>query len=245
MSTASGVKRLYKSRTERMIDGVCGGVAAYFNLDPTLVRIAWVLLTLMGGSGILLYIVAMIVMPKEPFVFPHAGGAAPQADEATSQGSGSTNSSKKNSMFWGVLLIVVGAVLFLSNLDIPLWHGWWWVDKGLVLSILLILVGVAFMWGGRNSMTSAAEQQEGTETASEGPEPQTEENNLRAKRLYRSYADKKLFGVCGGLGEYFNVDSTIVRLLFVIATVASSGLGLVAYVICAIVFPRQLPVYKT
>ena len=67
MSTSNDVKRLCKSRTNRMIDGVCGGVAEYFGLDPTLVRIAWVLLTLLGGSGILLYIVGMIIMPTSPF----------------------------------------------------------------------------------------------------------------------------------------------------------------------------------
>ena len=73
MVNTEGIKKLYKSRTERMIDGVCGGVAKYFNLDPTLVRIAWVLLTFLGGSGILLYIVAMIVMPKEPYIIPEYG----------------------------------------------------------------------------------------------------------------------------------------------------------------------------
>lgn len=243
MSTTSEVKRLYKSRTERMIDGVCGGVAKYFNLDPTLVRIAWVVLTLMGGSGILLYIVAMIVMPKEPFVFPQAGQAEPGVDSASNDTTRSAN-AKKNSMFWGILLIVVGGVLFLNNLDIPLWHGWWWVDKGLVLSVLLILVGVAFMWGGRNSMTNAATP-EGTLYAAKEPaaEPAQGNTNDRPKRIYRSFTDKKLFGVCGGLGEYFDIDSTIVRLLFVVAAIASSGLALVAYIICAIIFPRQLPAY--
>ncbi len=48
-----------------MIDGVCGGIAAYFSVDPTLIRIVWVLLALFGGSGVILYIAAMILMPKE------------------------------------------------------------------------------------------------------------------------------------------------------------------------------------
>ena len=53
MTHSPDIKRLYKSRTDRMIDGVCGGIAEYFGLDSTLVRIAWVLLTLLGGTGIL------------------------------------------------------------------------------------------------------------------------------------------------------------------------------------------------
>lgn len=59
-------KRLYKSNKNKMIDGVCGGVAEYFNLDPTLVRLGWILFCALGGSGILAYIVAAIVIPRNP-----------------------------------------------------------------------------------------------------------------------------------------------------------------------------------
>ncbi len=60
-------KRLYKSRNERMVFGVCGGIAEYFNVDPTIVRLALVLLVF-SGFGIVAYIVAAIVMPEEPVV---------------------------------------------------------------------------------------------------------------------------------------------------------------------------------
>lgn len=59
-------KRLFKSRTDKKMCGVCGGVANYFNIDPTVVRLAWVAFTLLGGSGILAYIIAAIVIPEEP-----------------------------------------------------------------------------------------------------------------------------------------------------------------------------------
>ena len=62
-------KRLYKSR-EKMIFGVCGGVAKYFNIDPTLVRLIVVALSLFGiGTGIFAYIIAAIVIPNEPDIF--------------------------------------------------------------------------------------------------------------------------------------------------------------------------------
>lgn len=58
-------KRLYRSKKDRMICGVCGGIANYFNIDPTLVRLAFVLITLGAGSGVLAYIIAAIIIPDE------------------------------------------------------------------------------------------------------------------------------------------------------------------------------------
>ena len=58
-------KRLYKSAIDKKLCGVCGGIAQYFEFDPTLVRLAWVLFTVFGGSGIIAYIVAALVMPTE------------------------------------------------------------------------------------------------------------------------------------------------------------------------------------
>ena len=59
-------KRLYKSRDNRMVDGVCGGVAEYFGIDPTLVRLGWVLFCAVGGSGFLAYIIAALIIPRAP-----------------------------------------------------------------------------------------------------------------------------------------------------------------------------------
>jgi phage shock protein C len=59
-------RRLYRSRNDRTLAGVCAGIAEYFGWDPTLVRLAWVLLTLLGGSGILLYLITWLVVPETP-----------------------------------------------------------------------------------------------------------------------------------------------------------------------------------
>ncbi len=58
-------KRLYRSESSRMLCGVCAGIAEYFNLDPTLIRLAWVLFCILGGSGVLAYILAAIIIPPE------------------------------------------------------------------------------------------------------------------------------------------------------------------------------------
>ena len=59
-------KKLYKSSTDKKLAGVCGGIAEYFNIDSTLVRLGWVLFSLLGGSGLLAYIIAALIMPDRP-----------------------------------------------------------------------------------------------------------------------------------------------------------------------------------
>lgn len=59
-------KKLYKSNQNKMLDGVCGGIAEYFGIDPTVVRLIWALFSLMGGCDILAYIIAAIIIPRNP-----------------------------------------------------------------------------------------------------------------------------------------------------------------------------------
>ncbi|NMC14535.1 MAG: PspC domain-containing protein [Chloroflexi bacterium] len=62
---SSEYRRLYRSRKERMLFGVCGGLGEYFKIDPTLVRLAFVIATLLGGPGLIAYVVLLIVVPEE------------------------------------------------------------------------------------------------------------------------------------------------------------------------------------
>lgn len=58
-------KKLYRSKKNRRIAGVCGGIGEYFNIDPTLIRLFWILFIFVGGSGILAYIIAWIIIPEK------------------------------------------------------------------------------------------------------------------------------------------------------------------------------------
>ena len=60
------MKKIYRSRTDRRLAGVCGGIAEYLNTDPTLIRLLWVLLVLFAGTGVLAYIICAIVIPDAP-----------------------------------------------------------------------------------------------------------------------------------------------------------------------------------
>ncbi len=59
-------KKMYKSNSDQKLDGVCAGIAEYFDVDPTVIRLAWVIFSLCGGSGVLAYIICAIVMPRKP-----------------------------------------------------------------------------------------------------------------------------------------------------------------------------------
>lgn len=62
------MKRLRKSNTDKMICGVCGGIAESFNIDPTIVRLIWAILVFCVGTGVLAYIIAAIIMPREDYM---------------------------------------------------------------------------------------------------------------------------------------------------------------------------------
>lgn len=64
----SSMKKLYKSNQNKVIAGVCGGIAEYFNIDPTIIRLAWVLFCLVGGSGVLGYIICALVIPASRWI---------------------------------------------------------------------------------------------------------------------------------------------------------------------------------
>ncbi len=74
-------KKLYRSRTDKTICGVCGGLAKYLNMDVTIVRLLAVLLTLFVGGGLIAYIVAALIMPEEPENILEEAPQQPAAEE--------------------------------------------------------------------------------------------------------------------------------------------------------------------
>ena len=86
-------KPLYKSTTNKMIDGVCGGIGEYFGIDPTLVRLGFVALCVLAGGGLLAYIVALIIIPRAPEGYDPAAQEAPKADQAHTPDSNANSES--------------------------------------------------------------------------------------------------------------------------------------------------------
>ncbi len=123
------VKRIYRSQTDQVLAGVCGGLAEYFKVDPALVRIIWILVTLFGGSGILAYIVALFILPQE---YEVKGEAAPIEKKHTLQ------------PIWGLLLIVLGIVLLIQHSDIVglAWSKFWSSGLNIFFGLFVIALGL-------------------------------------------------------------------------------------------------------
>lgn len=60
------MKKLYRSGKNKVISGVCGGIGEYLNVDPTIIRLLWLLLIFAGGAGLLLYLIAWLIIPRNP-----------------------------------------------------------------------------------------------------------------------------------------------------------------------------------
>ena len=133
-------KQLFRSRENKMIAGVCGGVAEYFNIDPTIVRIVWVLFTLTYGLGLIAYIVAAIIIPEKG-VDNYAQGqnyayTNTDANKSTENQNGSINkvNNKNSNLFIGGVLVVAGLLLTARQYLR-------WIDFKLVWPVILILIG--------------------------------------------------------------------------------------------------------
>jgi phage shock protein C len=122
------MKKLYRSRQNRMLGGVCGGIAEYFNIDPVIVRIIAVAFFFMGGSALLAYIIGLIVIPNEPFAAPAAEkrADAPSAAQAAAPiaAPAAGRASDTVPLAMGILLIFIGAIFLLHN--IPFFHPYYW-----------------------------------------------------------------------------------------------------------------------
>jgi phage shock protein C len=214
------VKRLYKSRRDRMIDGVCGGIAEYFDADPTIIRVLFVLSIFFGGTGLFLYIAGMIIMPVNT---GHL--ASPEFGEVQQNG-------RSGKRLWGVILVTIGLFILIHNFGFFAFYKLWDISWGILLPIMIIILGMALIY----SHQQARAQQHTGETNDTMNQTQ---NAVPYKRLFKSRRDRKLFGVCGGLGDYFTLDPTLIRILFILLAILSVGTGILLYLAMAIFVPDE------
>ncbi len=131
-------RRLTRSRTERVLGGVAGGLAAYLGVDPVLVRVAWVVLVLFGGTGLLLYVIGWVIIPEdEP-----GDEQARAGDDPSAHASAGTSPA----LILAIVLIALGGIALLRSIDVavPSWR--------IVLSAVLALIGAGLIAQARQGL---------------------------------------------------------------------------------------------
>lgn len=259
------MKRLCRSETQRVIAGVCGGVGTYFGIDPVLVRLAWVFATLMGGAGILAYILAMIVIPSErrarmregapppppqppppqepppsstggPMP-PPAGEDSPPASFSRAASAGWTREGEAPSR----ARMLAGIILLVA--------GFVWVTGSLPLPRLDFLnleIWNDLPWRGFWSREPLGLSLIPAVVAVLFIVTglyliflyarQARDDLWNPRWIRRSREDRRIAGVCGGIARHFQLDPTLVRLGWIFGTIFAH-VGVLLYLVLAIVLP--------
>ncbi len=200
------MQRITRSQSDRLLTGVCGGVADYFSIDPTMVRLIWIFFTLFGGSGLLAYIIATLLIP-----------------DTNSQERYFILDTLKSNPLWGILFILSGLILFLQydHIFYLFWASFWGNFINISIAFVLLGIGIYLLYNRQNKIKS-------------------NNKNVLGNPLHLSIDDKRLAGVCGGLGESLVIDPNIVRVLWVFGTFMSIGVGVLLYIILALILPEKI-----
>lgn len=156
-------KKLFRSTTDKMVGGVSGGLAEYFDIDATIIRVIFIVTVLVGGGGIIAYIILWIIVPEKPFSInsPDESTETSQDSQSTGESSSDENQpgdskttfnafikaqeeqKKSKSMWGGIILILLGGLFLLDNF-IPRF------DFGDFWPIVLIGVGIGLLINAKN-----------------------------------------------------------------------------------------------
>ncbi len=205
-------RKLFRSGVNRMIGGICGGVAEFVNVDPTVVRVLWVLTIFVNGFSILAYLICLVLIPENPF-----HDKLPKSAKSKSADAG---------LVVGIVLLIAGlAFLYRRSWDFPWLYDWnfWhlgplrWRHIG---PVVLIFLGV---WIIISVLQNEKQRISSSEILGEG-------SAELGRRFLRSRRERMIAGVCGGMANYWGIDVTLVRVGYVLLTFTTGlWLGILAY----------------
>jgi phage shock protein C len=207
------IKKLYRSKEDRYVAGLAGGLGDYFHMDANIWRIIFIVLTFTGGVGLILYLIGFVIVPENP-----------------SQESQPSRIREKDSTFiLAIILIIIGLFLLTREFGLFNYFHFWKIPWSVIWAVFLIVIGVLLILASNKS--PAGENKTAKNLGINIPD---------INKLYRSRNNRMIAGICGGIGEYFNIDPSLVRLLWILASFASVGLGILVYVILIFVL-REKP----
>lgn len=142
-------QKLYRSCTNRILGGVAGGLGEYFEIDPVIIRLIFVILVIAAGSGFLIYFLAWIIIPENPKCSKHQDAK----EEIKEAAENVANEIKKNVKYrdnnnskslLGLIILAVGGLLLVQNLiGLNFWHNFW--------PVILIVLGLGIILQGTRS----------------------------------------------------------------------------------------------
>ncbi|MEZ5084452.1 MAG: PspC domain-containing protein [Bacteroidales bacterium] len=135
--------RLYRSQSDSVIAGVCGGLGNYLNIDPVVFRVLFVVAILVGGSGLLVYIILWIIIPQENVSFINSKTAnndimtdETKTNETNTQFESDKKPPKNDGNLWGGLILISLGAIFLIDRFVPR------IDFGDLWPLILIVIGI-------------------------------------------------------------------------------------------------------
>jgi phage shock protein C len=236
------VRTLYRHPRNRLIGGVCGGLAEYLGVDTNLIRVFWIILTLgTAGAGFLAYLLLWLLLPVGT---AHNGQQEPAAIEI----------NEHNLYRAGVLLVSFGALWLLANLGIlsVLWTVFWRALNLVFWPAVLIGAGLLLLNNRGNWQTSFRETRKRLRERLRGVDGPTWDKDKFKSRMKsglasirqrlpikRNPSDRMFFGVCGGIGKALGIDANLIRLLWVAFSIGSMGTGVLVYVLMGLLLPEE------
>jgi phage shock protein C len=147
----SNTKKLYRSKNDRIIFGVCGGLGEYFEIDSLILRILFILLIFTGGSGIIIYIILAIIIPD-------GEGHKLNGKEAVNEIQGKTQDLaeeiKKNGNWLrstkniiGLIIVFVGLNIFFEQ--VFKFSPFTWINWGVVWALIIVLIGAKIIFNNK------------------------------------------------------------------------------------------------
>jgi phage shock protein C len=230
-------RMLYRHPSDKLVAGVCGGVADYLNWNPVLVRVIWVVATFATwGGGFLAYVLLAMFLPTGTNA---VGQIKPPALELSQKG-----------VSWAAgILMGLGGLWLLANLGIlpGMWRGFWGMIGILFWPVLLIGAGYLLLRANSEKdldkeITGAARKVKDAfgEKLPSGDQMKAGFSSVRSNvPLRRSGTNKMLLGVCGGIGQKFGIDANLVRLIWAAFALGTMGLGAVLYLLVGLFLPED------
>jgi phage shock protein C len=147
----NNTKKLYRSRTNRVIFGVCGGLGEYFEVDSLIIRILFIILSFTGGSGIIIYLILAVIIPEADGEkkIKKNGDVIGQTQEKAQE---MAEEIKRNGNWLGSVKNIIGLVIVLVGLNILFeqvfnYSPFTWVNWGVIWGLIIILIGSKIIFG--------------------------------------------------------------------------------------------------